>query len=132
MEISAPEEMPVSASEIVDKIQVAVEDTLESGKPIELDPARGKLFELFAGAFAAGLTVENGPLGADELTRELGKRWGLDQSAQQSVASQQKLNDQDLAKMRALWSTLRLWMEWDYAWTRWAEFNGSVKAGTPR
>jgi len=25
--------------------------------------------------------------------------------------------------MRMLWSFLRMWMEWAYAWERWSEFH---------
>lgn len=116
---------------IIDRIQLIAEKAAEAEQPLELPPHRDDLFAAFATAYAAGHTAEEGPLCADELTRALGQRWGLDQSAQQSVASQQKLNEADLARMRLLWSTLRLWMEWGYAWSRWAEFN-SVDPKRPR
>ena len=28
-----------------------------------------------------------------------------------------------LQKMRSLWSIMRMWMEWTYAWQRWPEFH---------
>ena len=127
-----PTQKLTSAEEIISRIQVLTEAALEAAQPLETEPTRGKLFELFAVASASGLTSEGQPLCPDELTRALGQRWGLDQSAQQSIAAQQKLSDGDLAKMRALWATLRLWMEWDYAWSRWDEFHGSTTPKQPR
>lgn len=114
--------------ELVSRIQLVVEEALESGSPLEVEPARTKLFDVFATAFAAGQTKDDGGLGADDLTRLLGQRWGLDQSAQKSMAEQQKLGEADLAKMRLLWSTLRLWMEWDYAWNRWTDFHKAANS----
>lgn len=111
---------------------MVVEEALESGQPLELEPARTKLFDAFADAYREGLTGEGSPLTPDELTRLLGKRWGLDQSAQKSIADQQKLSESDLAKMRLLWATLRLWMEWDYAWSRWADYHGGGSPSRPR
>ena len=32
-------------------------------------------------------------------------------------------NDEQLAKVRLLWSFMRMWMEWTYAWKRWDEFH---------
>jgi hypothetical protein len=43
--------------------------------------------------------------------------------AQESVARQARLPPEQLAQMRALWSFLRMWMEWTYAWQRWREFH---------
>lgn len=129
-----PDENPqvATADQLADRIQVVAESALESGKPLEVSPTREQLFDIFAEAYAADLTGDEGDLSADELTRLLGHRWGLDQSAKSSVAQQEKMSDNDLAKMRLLWSTLRLWMEWDYAWSRWAEFNDSVGPNRPR
>jgi hypothetical protein len=39
------------------------------------------------------------------------------------MAAQSKIPPAQLGKLRALWSVLRLWMEWDYAWKRWEEFH---------
>ena len=36
-----------------------------------------------------------------------------------------------LAKMRLLWSVMRMWMEWDYAWERWAEFHKTPTKEAP-
>lgn len=113
-----PSQTQPAADEIVGRVQVICEQALETGRPLELEPTRSKLFDVFADANRSGLTGE-GAAAADELTRQLGKNWGLDQSAQKSVADQQKLSENDLAKMRLLWSAMRMWMEWDYAWSRW-------------
>lgn len=68
---------------------------------------------------------------ADGLCRELSKRWGLSDAAKESVAAQAKLPPEHLNKMRLLWSVMRLWMEWDYAWSRWAEFNNDIAPDGP-
>ena len=36
-----------------------------------------------------------------------------------------------LAKMRLLWSVMRMWMEWDYAWERWDEFHKGASGQPP-
>lgn len=132
MEFSTPTDAALnspdssSPDDAVNKIQLIVEEATEAGKPLEVAPFRERLFAVFAAAYTAGQTGDEGSLSADELTRLLGQRWGLDQSAQKSIADQQKLGEADLVKMRMLWSTLRLWMEWDYAWSRWSEFNDST------
>ena len=33
--------------------------------------------------------------------------------------------------MRLLWSVMRMWMEWTYAWQRWAEFHQEPKPDAP-
>ena len=43
--------------------------------------------------------------------------------AQASVSRQEKLPTESLGRMRMLWSFLRMWMEWGYAWERWPEFH---------
>jgi hypothetical protein len=30
-------------------------------------------------------------------------------------------------RMRSLWSMMRMWMEWTYAWDRWEEFHRGKK-----
>jgi hypothetical protein len=92
---------------------------------LEIEPFRGQLFELFVTAFQSGYTSEDADpdLTADGVCRELSLRWGLTMAARDAVAQQTKLPPDQLAKMRLLWSLLRMWMEWTYAWSRWPEFH---------
>ena len=62
-------------------------------------------------------------LSPEGLSRELGERWGLKSAAQSSQTMLNKLSPEHLSKMRLLWSFLRMWMEWQYAWSRWVEFH---------
>ena len=105
----------------VRQIVELLEEAVADDRPLEIEPARSRLFELFATAFTAGLTGDGGPLGPDELTRLVGRRWGLDESAKVATAEQSKLEPADVSKMRVLWSLLRMWMEWDFAWSRWPD-----------
>jgi len=86
---------------------------------------RGQLFELFVTAEGAGYVDGEGDfdLSADGLCHELSERWGLKQAAEQSFTQQSNLPPTQLKKMRSLWSLMRMWMEWTYAWSRWAEFH---------
>jgi len=56
---------------------------------------------------------------------------GLAEAAAASHQSQSKLAPEHLSKMRLLWSFLRLWMEWQYAWSRWTEFHDSPTTSQP-
>jgi len=111
--------------EILFQIDCLITEAEENTKPLEIDPARGKLFELFVTAHGAGFLVEDGEidLTADVLCKKLAALWGLDEAAQASVARQEKIDEKNLAKMRLLWSVMRMWMEWTYAWDRWEEFH---------
>ena len=97
-------------------------------KPLEMPPYRGQLFELFVEAYRGGFLrdeIEDPrvDLGADNLTKLLAERWDLTTATRESHNSQSKLSPEHLGKMRLLWSFLRLWMEWTYAWNRWPEFH---------
>lgn len=94
-------------------------------KPLELDPLRSELFELFVTANGAGYTEdESDPdLTAEGLCRTLGLRWGLADAAKSAVESSGRIPSNHLSKMRLLWSLMRMWMEWTYAWGRWEEFH---------
>jgi len=113
------------AGDIVDRIESLLLDAEETTRPLELDPYRGKLFELFVTAHAAGLLDAEGDvdLSADGISGQLAARWQLADVAQASVDNQQKLSTESLGRMRMLWSFLRMWMEWGYAWERWSEFH---------
>jgi hypothetical protein len=110
---------------ILDRIEGLVLEAESKRKPLEIDPYRRQLFELFVTAEAAGYTEEDSEvdLSADGVCRELGLRWGLGDATRESFAQQTKLAPEHLAKMRMLWSVMRMWMEWTYAWQRWAEFH---------
>ncbi|MGC1275193.1 MAG: hypothetical protein WBC44_15925 [Planctomycetaceae bacterium] len=110
---------------IVGRVEAILTQAEQSGRPIEVNPFRGRLFELFVTADAAGYLREDSDvdLTSDGLCRRLGERWGLADATRDSVERQQKLPPEHLAKMRLLWSVLRMWMEWQYAWDRWPEFH---------
>ena len=124
---------------LVDNLLISIEELVleaeRQGEPLEIDPWRERLFEMFVTAHGAGYLEGHDEgdeiigrnttpdLTADSLCRQLGDRWGLANAARESVAQQQKLPTEDLGKMRLLWSLMRMWMEWTYAWKRWPEFN---------
>lgn len=116
------------ADDIVRQIDELLQEALRDGQPLEVDPARSRLFELFVTADGAGYLVEGGnpDLTADTLCRNIAARWGLDSAARESHLSQARLPTENLAQMRTLWSFLRMWMEWNYAWQRWPEFHDGV------
>lgn len=118
---------PALHEHIVSQIDSIVQRAAADTKPLEMEPARGDLFSLFVTAHGAGYLEDEAEvdLTADELCKKLAARWGLDQAAQMSVARQQRLEGQELAQMRLLWSLMRMWMEWTYAWQRWEEFHSS-------
>lgn len=113
------------AESILDGVNVVIATALESNQPLEVEPARSRLFELFVTAEGAGYLDVGGEvdLTSDELCRKLAARWKLDVAARESVAKQEKIPVENVAQMRALWSVLRMWMEWTYAWQRWSEFH---------
>jgi hypothetical protein len=94
---------------------------------LEIDPYRSQLFELFVIADASGLMREGATpdLSADGISARLSDRWGLRSAVLAAQQQRTKMSDADLSKMRLLWSFLRMWMEWEYAWSRWAEFHES-------
>jgi hypothetical protein len=126
--------MSMSASDLeelnlADRIRAQVEDLIleseRSQKPLEVEPLRSKLFELFVTAHGAGYLVEDAAedLSADGLMQTLAVKWGLRSAAQSSVREKAPLPPEHMARMRSLWSMMRMWMEWTYAWDRWDEFH---------
>lgn len=113
------------ANDIIQRVANVVSEAEAETKPLELEPYRGRLFELFVMADAAGFVAEDADidLTADNLCRELASLWGLTSATQDATEAQEKLSPENLSKMRILWTVLRLWMEWDYAWKRWEEFH---------
>ena len=116
------------ASRILDRVEELILLAERETKPLELDPLRSELFELFVTANGAGYTNEDSDpdLSANGLCRTLGMRWGLATAAKSAVESSGRLPAEHLSKMRLLWSVMRMWMEWSYAWDRWPEFHREV------
>ena len=112
-------------SRIIEAIDLVVKEAEAATQPLEIDPARGRLFELFAAAEAAGCLEEGAEvdLTADTLCRLLGQRWGLRDAARESLEQQAQFPASHLGRMRSLWSVMRMWMEWTYAWQRWEDFH---------
>lgn len=118
------------STQIIVGVDRLITDAEAETKPLEVSPYRERLFEFFVTAHGAGLISDDSDddLSADGLCNRLAARWGLGHAARQSAESQTKLSERDLAKMRSLWSVMRMWMEWDYAWKRWSEFHPSESA----
>lgn len=113
------------SEKILDGIEAVLSEARSARTPLEVDPPRGRLFELFVTAEGAGYLEEEAEpdLTAETLCRLLAVRWGLDDAARESFQQQEKLPQDQLANMRQLWSLMRMWMEWTYAWNRWPEFH---------
>lgn len=113
-------------NQLLDEVESIVLDAHAQTRPPEVDPFRGQLFALFAQAYNAGLTADGcePDLSADGLCKELATRWGLRDAATQAMSQQTGMSAENLAHMRLLWSVMRMWMEWTYAWDRSAEFRG--------
>jgi len=117
------------ATRILDRLEEIIQLAERETKPLELDPLRTELFELFVTANGAGYTEEDSDpdLTAEGLCRTLGSRWGLADAAKSAVESSGRIPAAHLSKMRLLWSLMRMWMEWSYAWDRWEEFHQEVE-----
>lgn len=113
------------AADLLNRLDALILDAERQTKPLELEPYRSQLFELFVIADASGLMRDGSTpdLSPEGLSRELGSRWGLTAAAQATASHQGKMSPEHLSKMRLLWSFLRMWMEWQYAWNRFAEFH---------
>jgi hypothetical protein len=129
---------PSLATHIVNGVERLVLEAIETSKPLEIDPGRSELFQLFVAAEEAGMIADDSNVGvfdgfdeessvtdlsADSLCRLLARRWGLDMAAREAQALQTRLPADQLERMRVLWSMMRMWMEWSYAWRRWHEFH---------
>lgn len=127
------------AREIINGLEGLISEAREETRPLELDPYRSRLFELFVTADGARLIPEDSErsaaaledgsdadetdLSADGICRTLAQRWGLDMAAREVVGQQSGLPAGRVEQMRLLWSVMRMWMEWTYAWSRWDEFH---------
>ncbi len=126
-ETSGTAERPGLADNILNGVAQLCEQAEAAGEPLEVEPHRGHLFEYFVTAEGAGYLDEESDcdLSADALCRLLGERWGVAAATRESIARQEKMDPAALAKMRLLWSLMRMWMEWTYAWSRWEEFHSA-------
>ena len=135
------------AKEILNGIENLIQEAQANTRPLEVDPFRYRLFELFVTAEGAGLIKDETQvsassdfdedadeldLSADSLCRLLARRWGLDMAAREAQALQTRLPADQLERMRLLWSVMRMWIEWSYAWRRWAEFHSSPDTSTAK
>ena len=113
------------ANDIIDSVDKLIVEAETDSKPLEIEPFRGRLFELFVTGEAAGCVRDDADpdLTAEALCRVLASRWGLADATRDSHERQSKLPAEHVAKMRLLWSLMRMWMEWSYAWSRWDEFH---------
>ena len=129
---------PVSQASLIEhvasRLQEIVDEAEANTQPLEMEPYRGRLFELFVLANGAGLTDEElePNLTSDAVARLLAERWGLRQEVSSSAESAKAISNDGVAKMRLLWSLLRMWMEWCYAWDRWAEFHDEAAPKSPK
>jgi hypothetical protein len=113
------------AADILNRVESVLLEAGQDTKPLEIEPYRSQLFELFVTAEGAGAIDDDADpdLSADGLCRELSERWGLGESAREAVQQEKKFTPDQLARMRLMWSLMRMWMEWSYAWKRWSEFH---------
>jgi hypothetical protein len=120
----------VLAHDLVDRIDEILNTASSKGQPIELDPHRAGLFEIFVMAEATGFLEEGSEpdLSCDGIARDLAARWNLAQSMPGGLSQPASLPPAQLSRLRLLWSFMRMWMEWTYAWQRWEEFHKSPES----
>jgi hypothetical protein len=122
------------AHDLVDRIEEVLRTASSESQPIEIDPHRSRLFELFVMAEATGFLQEGSDpdLSCDGVAHDLAARWKLAQDLPRGISQPLSLPPQQLGRLRLLWSFMRMWMEWTYAWQRWDEFHQAsvpAKAG---
>jgi len=117
------------AHDLIDRIEQLLLDADAAQEAVEVEPHRAALFELFVLSDAAGFLQDDSEhdLSCDGVGRELARRWDLAKGVGGSFTQPSQLPPPQLAKMRLLWSFMRMWMEWAYAWQRWTEFHPAVK-----
>jgi len=118
------------ARDLIDQIEEVLNDSAVKTQPIELDPYRARLFELFVMAEATGFVEEGSQpdLSCDGVARDLAARWNLARNLGGGLSQPSALPPEQLSRLRLLWSFMRMWMEWSYAWKRWDEFHGPSAA----
>lgn len=119
--------------DLLDQIAEVLQTAALKGQPIELDPQRARLFELFVMAEATGFLEEGGKfdLSCDGVARELAGRWDLARNLGGGISQPSSLPPEQLSRLRILWSFMRMWMEWTYAWQRWPEFHQAPGSKNP-
>jgi hypothetical protein len=122
MSQSPAEETAANLLNRIEEVLLQAEDRMQTA---EVDPHRGRLFELFVMADAmGGLSDDSEPdLSAESIARQLADRWNMARELGAGVLQPSRLPPQQLARLRSLWSFMRMWMEWTYAWHRWTEFH---------
>jgi hypothetical protein len=123
---AASEPARLLAQDLIDRIEQLILQAEQEAVPLEVDPQRPRLFQMFAEAAAAGFLSDESPidLSCDAIARHLADRWNL-RDLGQAVSQPTRLPPSQLKRLRVLWSFMRLWMEWTYAWQRWREFHPS-------
>lgn len=113
------------AENLLARLKEIILEAEQNTRPLEIDPFRTQLFELFVTAEGSGLTVDGAEpdLSCDGIGRRLAVDWNLQAVAAESVTHQSRIPPEHLSKLRLLWSFMRMWMEWTYAWERYAEFH---------
>ena len=117
------------AADLIDQVEELLLHVEQERQAVEVDPHRGRLFELFVMADASGFLAADAEhdLTCDGIGRELASRWELARQmgggAPGTTPNPAQLPPAQLSKMRLLWSFMRMWMEWTYAWQRWSEFH---------
>ncbi len=113
------------ARDLVTHIDDVLQSSSASGQPLELDPHRAQLFELFVMAEATGFLEEGAEvdLSCDGIARDLAARWDLAGNIGGQLSQPSSLPPEHLRRLRLIWSFMRMWMEWTYAWQRWEEFH---------
>lgn len=121
------------ANDIVDRVEDLLLEAEQAGEPVEIDPHRGRLFELFVMADAAGFLLDDSEqdLSSEGIARQLALRWDLAAALTHGLSQPSKLPPTQFAKVRLLWAFMRMWMEWSYAWKRWDEFHQSSNPAAP-
>jgi len=123
---AASEPARLLAQDLIDRIEQLILQAERDTVPLEVDPQRPRLFQMFAEAEAAGFLTDESPidLTCDAMARHLADRWNL-RDLGQAIAQPTRLPPTHLNRLRVLWSFMRLWMEWTYAWQRWHEFHST-------
>ena len=121
---------PHFPEEVLAQVEAVLAECERKTRPPEVAPYRDRLFALFAASFDAGLTGDpddrrpgdrTEDLSADGLCKALGEKWGLAAAAAADPAAGPALSGDHVAKLRLLWSLMRMWMDWTLAWDRYPD-----------
>src|SRR5579872_1927551 len=94
------------ARNLVGRIEEVLQGAASEGQPIEIDPHRSRLFELFVMAEATGFLAEGSDpdLSCDGVARDLAARWNLAQNLGGNLSQPSSLPREELGRLRLLWS----------------------------